>query len=332
MSFEQVDILAAIQHAKAKQKEDDNSTDNGEVPAVIAAEKRRFRHFQRLMMHKLSLLHALCLQHLRLDSNLDNLNSQSVPRDLPPEVAAAAPSTKHHIPYIGSLGWWSDLFLLPSSCQRQAAAAAARPLAVIPGADHPSSEALSKRERNALKGQSVLPSYHAAADSCWGAADLRTAPKRDDANGIASTTTIAATLNEINASMSFEFSDLEGMRDDGGSYPSEAPLAIGSDRVYVAFFWVQSLLAQRSSVGGEDSWSAVGPPTSAAAWRALGEGYAAFEQCRALAETPFPFPWAQLMAVLLLIYSVSLPVLMVTWTDEIWLALVLNFFSGKQWM
>jgi predicted membrane chloride channel (bestrophin family) len=97
------------------------------------------------------------------------------------------------------------------------------------------------------------------------------------------------------------------------------------NRVYAIYSSLTLLLARRCDP--KRGWRTALPPTSAAAWKALGAGLEAFEQCRKLAETPFAFPWAQLMVLLLVIYSITLPLLMVGWLEAVWLALLLNFFT-----
>ncbi|KAL4435251.1 hypothetical protein ABPG77_001933 [Micractinium sp. CCAP 211/92] len=92
-------------------------------------------------------------------------------------------------------------------------------------------------------------------------------------------------------------------------------------RAVTAYTWLHLLLAQ--AVPG---W-ALPPPSTAGVWLQLSQGWAAFETCRKLVESPFPFPWAQMVAMLLLLYSVTLPAMMVGWLQDIWLVLVMNFMS-----
>ena len=49
------------------------------------------------------------------------------------------------------------------------------------------------------------------------------------------------------------------------------------------------------------------PPVAASAWQAMNSGVAAFEHCRYLQDTPFPFPWAQLIIAALLVWQVVVP-------------------------
>ena len=49
--------------------------------------------------------------------------------------------------------------------------------------------------------------------------------------------------------------------------------------------------------------------------------------CRVLVDTPFPFPWAQLVLMLLLVFSVTCPLLVVCWVDTLWLSVILDFIA-----
>ena len=48
---------------------------------------------------------------------------------------------------------------------------------------------------------------------------------------------------------------------------------------------------------------------------------------RKLADTPFPFPWAQMVLVLLIIFAGTLPLMVVAFIDKLWLAVIIDFFS-----
>ena len=52
-----------------------------------------------------------------------------------------------------------------------------------------------------------------------------------------------------------------------------------------------------------------------------------FPLCRMLVDTPFPFPWAQLLVLFLLGYALSLPWLVVAFVDHAWAAASLTFFA-----
>ncbi len=50
----------------------------------------------------------------------------------------------------------------------------------------------------------------------------------------------------------------------------------------------------------------------------------AFEQARKIADTPFPFPWSQFILLLLLVHTLTVPVLVVAYVAAPWLAIVLS--------
>lgn len=48
---------------------------------------------------------------------------------------------------------------------------------------------------------------------------------------------------------------------------------------------------------------------------------------RILADTPFPFPWAQLLTLFLVCYAASLPFLVVAFVSDVWTAAALTFVA-----
>lgn len=51
---------------------------------------------------------------------------------------------------------------------------------------------------------------------------------------------------------------------------------------------------------------------------------------RKLADTPFPFPWAQTIIVFLLIYTLTVPIMVAAYISNAWLATLLSFIAGGQ--
>lgn len=47
--------------------------------------------------------------------------------------------------------------------------------------------------------------------------------------------------------------------------------------------------------------------------------------CRAISDTPFPFPWAQMVLVMLLLYAITAPLVVVAFVDSMWMGIVVNF-------
>lgn len=53
--------------------------------------------------------------------------------------------------------------------------------------------------------------------------------------------------------------------------------------------------------------------------------------CRAIADTPFPFPWAQMVLIMLLMYAMTVPLVVVGFVDSIWLGCLVNFFCVQSY-
>jgi hypothetical protein len=75
------------------------------------------------------------------------------------------------------------------------------------------------------------------------------------------------------------------------------------DRVTLVNGWVLRLVGERRVRGG----IAVDPPVLSRPYQLLADGHQAFAGCKKIRDTPFPFPYAQLMMVLLWLLAVSLP-------------------------
>ncbi|GAB4814316.1 hypothetical protein N2152v2_001362 [Parachlorella kessleri] len=99
----------------------------------------------------------------------------------------------------------------------------------------------------------------------------------------------------------------------------------GPERVYTAYNWVQLLLAGRTREGGV-GWKLPAPVTTNV-FGLLSQCFASFEQCRKLVDTPFPFPWSQIIVAFLLMYTLTIPVMMAAYIKQVWLGVVLTFIS-----
>jgi len=102
------------------------------------------------------------------------------------------------------------------------------------------------------------------------------------------------------------------------SYDSNA-----SERVAVALTWVQRVVTQRIARGGMQ----VAPPIQTRVHQVVGDALEAYEQCRKVASTPFPFPTAQLVLLLLVLFAVSMPVLVAALITETWVGAVFCYFA-----
>ncbi|KAL0045047.1 hypothetical protein WJX82_006316 [Trebouxia sp. C0006] len=100
-----------------------------------------------------------------------------------------------------------------------------------------------------------------------------------------------------------------------------------SERVNIVYAWVQQLLQERF----KEKRLTLAAPVGSRMWQMLSEGYLQFEQCRAIADTPFPFPWAQMVLVMLIMYAISVPLVVVAFVDSTWMGIVVNFFCVQSY-
>ena len=75
------------------------------------------------------------------------------------------------------------------------------------------------------------------------------------------------------------------------------------DRVALITGWIYRLIGDRHAAGG----MAVPPPVFSRPYQNLNDGHLAFGMCKKIRDTPFPFPYAQLMRFLLVMFCVSFP-------------------------
>ena len=94
----------------------------------------------------------------------------------------------------------------------------------------------------------------------------------------------------------------------------------GSERVYRVFMWIHERLRKRMTEGGLD----MPAPIMATAWTELGLGLQKFERCRYLIDTPFPFPWAQLMIILLLAFQFTVPFVIAATVQSLSMGIILS--------
>eukprot|EP00850_Spirogloea_muscicola_P012826 SM000084S23162 [mRNA] locus=s84:394118:397141:+ [translate_table: standard] len=96
-----------------------------------------------------------------------------------------------------------------------------------------------------------------------------------------------------------------------------------TDRVYMLMCWVHRAMVARRTVGGikEDA------PIVSRIYQVLSDGMLGFENAHKIGTTPFPFPYAQCVAILLYIYAFSVPLLMAGWIGNIWLTVCSTFVA-----
>jgi len=76
-----------------------------------------------------------------------------------------------------------------------------------------------------------------------------------------------------------------------------------TDLPYRLFYATIEVIRRRFEAGG----IAMPSPVIAQIWRVLDYSMQKFELCRSISETPFPFPWAQLIVVVLVVWQVVIP-------------------------
>ena len=87
--------------------------------------------------------------------------------------------------------------------------------------------------------------------------------------------------------------------------------------------WIYQLVYERIRAGG----LAVPPPVLTRVFAILSDGMLGYEQCRKIMDTPFPFPWAQLIVVLLASFTVWVPLVVVRFVNSTPFAALLSFFA-----
>lgn len=95
------------------------------------------------------------------------------------------------------------------------------------------------------------------------------------------------------------------------------------NRVHTVMAWIQQTIMERRRRGGIQ----VPAPLLTRMYQLLSDGMLGYEQCRKLARTPFPFPHAQIVTLVLLLFTVSLPLMICAFVSTSWLAAFLTFLT-----
>ena len=110
---------------------------------------------------------------------------------------------------------------------------------------------------------------------------------------------------------------------DGGSL-NRGPFAPGAERAALCMHWLQTLIVAQRAAGGMQ----VPGPVLSRLQQVLSDGMAAYNQCRRFTDSPFPMPYANAVMLVLLMYTVSLPVLMWCWVTVPWLSATFAFIAS----
>eukprot|EP00892_Ulva_mutabilis_P004193 jgi/Ulvmu1/2145/UM129_0004.1 len=111
---------------------------------------------------------------------------------------------------------------------------------------------------------------------------------------------------------------IHGVMLDNGTY-APAP----TERVHTVASWIHQTLIERIHAGGVRA----SPPVQSRIHHSLADALVAFEQCQKLADTPFPFPWAQAINITLLVFVFAAPIAVVGFTSHVYVATVLTFMA-----
>jgi predicted membrane chloride channel (bestrophin family) len=212
--------------------------------------------FRYNMVHAMSLLHGICLQHLRCDWDLANLTRHNEDY-LPAWDSAGTPGFKIH--------FW-NYFLPRNRVNSRTMFHKVSKIQIIGG--------ITKRERRVLSG------LHGGENNVK--------LKKTVATSISSNSTALQKNDTKPSTFSSVSSSL--WRSD-----NSCTLRGAAERPYELIFSTAELLRRRYDQGGINMPS----PVIAQLWAILEKAVDSFERCRSISETPFPFPWAQLIIVVL---------------------------------
>eukprot|EP00294_Goniomonas_avonlea_P011074 CAMPEP_0114546480 /NCGR_PEP_ID=MMETSP0114-20121206/3957_1 /TAXON_ID=31324 /ORGANISM="Goniomonas sp, Strain m" /LENGTH=376 /DNA_ID=CAMNT_0001730979 /DNA_START=45 /DNA_END=1175 /DNA_ORIENTATION=- len=132
---------------------------------------------------------------------------------------------------------------------------------------------------------------------------------------------LAKIVNEAAAEEPDEFGHCETLMVLGGITPQElALLSEIEGRPYQVMCWIQRDILLRHKAGG----MSVPPPILSRCMQAMSDGFNAFENAAKIQDTLFPFPYAQLLNGLLLVFALSTPIAVSAFTDSIIIAVALS--------
>merc|ERR1719161_1681771 len=110
----------------------------------------------------------------------------------------------------------------------------------------------------------------------------------------------------------FELIDIRGLDIDSINYLHLIGSA-GLSTVDIVFQWIQALIS-----GNQDSGLIkAAPPILSRVYQELAGGMIKFSSAKKITETPFPFPYAQMITTLLMLHGLLTPIVMSAWTDNL---------------
>ncbi len=224
--------------------------------------------FRYNMVHAMSLMHALCLQHLRCDWDLDNLCKHDEDKLPAWDSASTAGFT---------IRFWHYLWPRNRVASRKLFYKASK-IQVVGG--------VTPQESRVLGTVPVRTSTLNARKSVHGQGDLEVLTKE------------APRFKRRLANL---------WTSDTACYMRGA-----TERPYKVMYSTIELIRNRFEQGGLN----MPPPILATMWQSLNTSIQSFETCRYLADTPFPFPWAQLIIVVLVVWQALIPLTVIVSYDD----------------
>jgi len=100
------------------------------------------------------------------------------------------------------------------------------------------------------------------------------------------------------------------------------------DQVFMIFTWIQDTLIRRQNMGG----LAVPPPVSTRMFQEMSNGMLGFNNANKIHNTPFPFPYAQLITVALLILTATSAFIMDAYVNSAFWAALFSFLAVAGYM
>lgn len=112
-----------------------------------------------------------------------------------------------------------------------------------------------------------------------------------------------------------------------GGVSDEERNALQAVDAHTRIFLVMQWLTDCVVLQGKAKWFEVEGPIVSRIYQELSDGMLGYNQARKVTDVPFPFPYAQLVMILLSIYCVTVPVIMAAWLEGYWMVCGLTFIA-----
>jgi len=300
---------------------------------------RQRRHSQALVINRASLMHALAIQYLRRDDDLTRLRAATPTATglaglLPLADTRAEDQTGDHLDEAMQSIEQPQHHTMDITEFTQASGLASHFGAIPASLNEPHSA-------DEKVAESVLTATNGDASSLTEQHSADAKPQLDHAkpqvadNSLPSPNVLSLEIFEAmqrqrgTIDTGIAWPDLPVL---GGVAPAElAQLLLSEDRVGFVFSRMMMLINTRRLAGG--LW--VEAPVLSRVYQVLSDGMLGFRQARKIEDVPFPWPYAQMVAFLLLVFSSAFPLLVASQigsqdnsgTSIIWLPPLLAFLT-----